>query len=177
MDKILAAAKEAGIYVVLGYSERLNNSLYIAQSFISPAGEIINHRRKIKPTGVERNVWDDAGPEGLDPTVSTGFGKLGALCCAEHVMPLLRMHEYTQGPQMHVASWPMTWEAHKVAAKYSAPGHEQYNGDLHASRFMARDGGLFAAVATQVLTPKNYETMGIKERVEVAKKAVVIFGL
>ncbi|KAF2094080.1 carbon-nitrogen hydrolase [Rhizodiscina lignyota] len=171
MRKILDAVKEAGIYVVLGYSERVNNSFYIAQSFISPAGTIINHRRKIKPTGVERNVWGDAGPEGLNTTVETEFGRLGALCCAEHVMPLLRMHEYTQGAQMHIASWPMTWEAHRLGT-YKAPGHEDYNGDLHASRFMSREGNLFVAVATQVLTPKNYERVGLNEGVDVAKKAV-----
>lgn len=32
------------------------------------------------------------------------FGKVGALCCAEHMIPLLRMHEYTQEVQIHVAS-------------------------------------------------------------------------
>lgn len=29
----------------------------LAQSFISPTGEIVLHRRKIKPTHVERSVW------------------------------------------------------------------------------------------------------------------------
>jgi nitrilase len=56
MRRALAAVKETGIFVVLGYSERDGNSCYIAQSFISPQGEIVSHRRKIKPTGVERNI-------------------------------------------------------------------------------------------------------------------------
>jgi nitrilase len=31
MEKIKAACREAGVYVVLGYSERFNGTLYIAQ--------------------------------------------------------------------------------------------------------------------------------------------------
>jgi hypothetical protein len=50
MRQICEAVKEAGIFVVLGYSERAGASLYIAQSFISPEGKIVLHRRKIKPT-------------------------------------------------------------------------------------------------------------------------------
>ncbi|TLD27545.1 putative nitrilase [Venturia nashicola] len=61
MDRIRAAVKKAGIVVVLGYSERDGTSLYIAQSFIDTTGEILHHRRKIKPTHVERSIWGDAG--------------------------------------------------------------------------------------------------------------------
>lgn len=50
MDRIREAVKEAGIFVVLGYSERDGGSLYASQSFINPEGKIVLHRRKIKPT-------------------------------------------------------------------------------------------------------------------------------
>ncbi|KAL2066916.1 hypothetical protein VTL71DRAFT_1340 [Oculimacula yallundae] len=56
MDRIKAAVKEACIFIVLGYSERVGASLYIAQSFIDTTGEIIHHRRKTKPTHVERST-------------------------------------------------------------------------------------------------------------------------
>lgn len=62
MDAIKTAVKEAGIFIVLGYSERDAGSIYMAQSFISPEGEIVHHRRKIKPTHVERSLWGDAQP-------------------------------------------------------------------------------------------------------------------
>ncbi|TID17861.1 putative nitrilase [Venturia nashicola] len=64
MDRIRAAVKKAGIVVVLGYSERDGTSLYIAQSFIDTTGEILHHRRKIKPTHVERSIWGDARKDG-----------------------------------------------------------------------------------------------------------------
>lgn len=50
MDRIREAVKDAGIFVVLGYSERDGDSLYISQSYINAEGKIVLHRRKIKPT-------------------------------------------------------------------------------------------------------------------------------
>lgn len=63
MKRIQAAVKNAGMFVVLGYSERDGASLYMAQSFISPEGEIVHHRRKIKPTQYVRQ-------EHIDQTIS-----------------------------------------------------------------------------------------------------------
>lgn len=110
MDKIRAAVKEAGIFVVLGYSERHNNSIYIAQSFIAPSGDIVLHRRKLKPTSVERSVWGDGQAESLKCVADSPFGKIGGLNCWEHLQPLLRYYEYSQGVDIHVAGWPPFWE-------------------------------------------------------------------
>jgi nitrilase len=77
MDRIRAAAKEAGIFVVLGYSERDGASLYIAQSFIDTSGEIIHHCRKIKRTHVERSIWGDRQADSLKSVTDTLFGKVG----------------------------------------------------------------------------------------------------
>ncbi|KAL1999076.1 hypothetical protein VTN02DRAFT_5075 [Thermoascus thermophilus] len=106
MDAIRAAVKEAGLFVVLGYSERDAASIYMAQSFISPDGEIVHHRRKLKPTHVERSLWGDAQADSLRTVVDSPFGRIGALNCWEHLQPLLRYYEYEQGVQIHVASWP-----------------------------------------------------------------------
>jgi nitrilase len=87
MRRIQEAVKEAGIFVVLGYSERDGDSLYMAQSFISPEGEIVLHRRKIKPTHVERAVWGDGQADSLGMVVESPFGRIGALDCWEHFQP------------------------------------------------------------------------------------------
>ncbi|EON99156.1 putative aliphatic nitrilase protein [Phaeoacremonium minimum UCRPA7] len=50
MEQIKAAVREAGVFIVLGYSERFKGTLYISQSFIDETGTIVHHRRKIKPT-------------------------------------------------------------------------------------------------------------------------------
>ena len=59
MAKIRKAVAKAGITIVLGYSERSSHSIYMAQTAINPKGEIVNHRRKIKPTCVERGLWGE----------------------------------------------------------------------------------------------------------------------
>ncbi|TVY26360.1 Nitrilase [Lachnellula hyalina] len=119
MASILAAVKAAGIFVVLGYSERDGGSIYMAQSSISPDGIIVSHRRKIKPTHVERTIWGDGYvPGSLKTVVDTPFGKVGALCCFEHYQPLLRYYQYSLGEQIHVASWPAFFEVPKGSDWY-----------------------------------------------------------
>ncbi|KAI0549895.1 putative nitrilase [Xylaria curta] len=156
MQRIQAAVKEAGMFVVLGYSERDGGSLYMAQSFISPEGEIVHHRRKIKPTHIERTIWGEGQAESLKCVVPSKFGKIGGLNCWEHLQPLLRYYEYSQGVQIHVASWPAEFEMpdpKKIAWLYHETGEASYR----ASQFMAIEGQCFVLVASQILTEKNLE--------------------
>lgn len=156
MRRIQAAVKKAGIMAVLGYSERDGASLYMAQSFISPEGEIVLHRRKIKPTHVERTIWGEGQADSLTTVVDSRFGKIGGLNCWEHLQPLLRYYEYAQGVQIHIASWPPEFEMpdpRKVAWLYHETGEASYR----ASQFMAIEGCTFVAVASQILTEANLE--------------------
>jgi nitrilase len=99
------AAREHDIHVVMGCSERDRGSLYISQLLIDDAGRTIAQRRKLKPTHVERTVFGDG--DGSDLVVcDTVLGRLGALCCWEHLQPLTKYAMYSLGEQVHVASWP-----------------------------------------------------------------------
>lgn len=156
MRRIQASVKKAGMMVVLGYSERDGASLYMAQSFISPDGEIVHHRRKIKPTHVERTIWGEGQADSLITVVDSPFGKVGGLNCWEHLQPLLRYYEYAQGVQIHVASWPPEFEMpdpEKISWLYHETGEASYR----ASQFMAIEGCTFVVVATQILTEENLE--------------------
>jgi nitrilase len=156
MKRIQSAVKDAGMCVVLGYSERDGASLYMGQSFISPGGDIVHHRRKIKPTHVERTLWGEGQAESLKTVVDTPFGKVGGLNCWEHLQPLLRYYEYAQGVQIHVASWPAEFcmpDPKELAWQYHETGEASYR----ASQFMAIEGQTFVVVASQVLTEKNVE--------------------
>lgn len=113
MRKICSCAEDNNIAVVLGFSENLNNSLYIAQATISNKGELTMDRRKLKATHLERTVFGDAGGSSLHNVISLGLGeqggverKVGALSCWEHIQPLLKYHTYLQGEEIHVAAWP-----------------------------------------------------------------------
>ncbi|CAK7232021.1 hypothetical protein SCUCBS95973_008121 [Sporothrix curviconia] len=110
MERICAAVREAGVFIVLGYSEHYRGSLYIGQSFIDPTGTIVHHRRKIKPTHVERGYWGDGQAESLKGVVETKFGKVSGLNCWEHTQTLLRYYQYSQDKDIHVASWPLIWD-------------------------------------------------------------------
>ncbi|QRO00965.1 carbon-nitrogen hydrolase family protein [Archangium violaceum] len=105
MGRLREAARRHGIHVVMGYSERSGASLYMGQALIGPEGELIAARRKLKPTHAERTVFGEG--DGGDLKVhATALGKLGALNCWEHIQPLVKQAMFSQGEQVHVASWP-----------------------------------------------------------------------
>ncbi|KAK7701230.1 hypothetical protein SLS57_011831 [Botryosphaeria dothidea] len=161
MDRIRAAVREAGIFVVLGYSERYRGSLYIAQSFIDPTGTIVHHRRKIKPTHVERAYYGDGQADSLKTVVQTPFGKVGGLNCWEHTQVLLRYYEYSQDVDIHVASWPLIWDqpdAKSLDEKWAKwPYHITPEASQRLSQVLGIEGACFVLVCTQILTEKNRE--------------------
>jgi nitrilase len=104
-DRLCAAAAANDIHVVLGYSERAAGTLYLAQGIIDNKGNVVATRRKLKPTHAERMVYGEG--DGSDLAVhDTALGRLGALCCAEHIQPLSKYAMFSQGEQIHVAAWP-----------------------------------------------------------------------
>ncbi|RDW87944.1 putative aliphatic nitrilase protein [Coleophoma crateriformis] len=163
MERICAAVREAGIFVVLGYSERFNGTLFIAQSFIDPTGTIIHHRRKIKPTHVERAYWGDGQAESLKTVVDTPFGKVGGLNCWEHSQTLLRYYEYAQDVDIHVASWPLIWEVPEPEEEFDWLYHITPTMSSRISQVMAMEGACFVMVCTQILTEKNREKNQLKD--------------
>ena len=104
-DRIAKAAKDNNIMVVMGHSEKQGGSLYMGQWIIGPDGETIAMRRKLKPTHVERTVFGEG--DGSDLSVfDTELGRVGALCCWEHLQPLSKYAMYAQNEQVHIAAWP-----------------------------------------------------------------------
>lgn len=70
-----------------------------------PWAKTITSRRKLKATHVERSIFGEG--DGSDFQVhSTKIGRVGSLCCWEHLNPLNKFAMYSQNEQVHVASWP-----------------------------------------------------------------------
>ena len=104
-ERLSKAAKENAIMVVMGLSEKSGGSLYMGQWIIDAEGRTVAQRRKLKPTHVERTVFGEG--DGSDLTVyETALGRVGALCCWEHLQPLSKYAMYAQDEQVHIAAWP-----------------------------------------------------------------------
>jgi len=102
---LCAAARDNEIYVSLGYSERAGGSLYMGQALIGDDGEVVGVRRKLKPTHVERTVFGESDGSCLQ-VHDTALGRIGALCCWEHLQPLSKYAMYAMHEQIHIAAWP-----------------------------------------------------------------------
>ena len=146
------AAADAGIFVVMGCSERDQGTLYISQLLIDGNGETIAQRRKLKPTHVERTVFGEG--DGSDLAVhDTTLGRLGALCCWEHLQPLTRYAMYSMGEQLHVASWP-SFSLYRDMAYALGP---ELNGA--ASKMYAAEGQCFVLAPSGTVSEAMVETL------------------
>lgn len=150
--RLRAAAKRHGLHVLLGYSERAGGSLYMGQCLIGPDGERLFARRKLKPTHVERSVFGEG--DGSDFRVAgTGIGRVGALCCWEHLQPLSKYAMYAMNEQVHIASWP-AFSLYRGMAY--ALGPEVNNA---ASQVYAAEGQCYVLAACAVISPQIIETL------------------
>ena len=143
--RIAQAAKEFGIWVGLGYSERSGGSLYIAQALIDDQGNVVKTRRKLKPTHVERTVFGDGDGSDLDVR-HTPIGNVGMLACWEHLQPLSKYAMYAQNEQIHIAAWP-SFSLYRGAAY--ALGPEVNNA---ASQMYAAEGQCFVLAPCGVVS-------------------------
>ena len=105
LQQLCEVARENNIFLVMGASERDGGSLYIAQFFIDTQGVLLDVRRKLKPTHVERTVYGDGHGNNLS-VYETELGRIGGLCCWEHLQPLSKYAMYAQNEQVHIGAWP-----------------------------------------------------------------------
>jgi nitrilase len=126
-DQVVTACRDTGVFGYVGIVERSKSggSVYCSLVAIDPGRGVVGVHRKLKPTYSERLVWADGDGAGLVVHEWDGV-RLSGLNCWENWMPLARTAMYTQGAQIHVATWP---------------GSAKLTEDI--SRFVAREGRLF----------------------------------
>jgi aliphatic nitrilase len=145
-DRLSKAAKDNAIMVVMGLSEKAGGSLYMGQWIIDAEGRTVAARRKLKPTHVERTIYGEG--DGSDLTVyDTDLGRVGALCCWEHLQPLSKYAMYAQNEQVHIAAWP-SFSLYRGGAY--ALGAEVNNA---ASRIYAVEGQCFVLAPCATVSP------------------------
>jgi nitrilase len=105
-DRLCTAARQGGIYVIIGINERNSGasggSLYNTLLYIDPQGNIMGKHQKLVPTAPERTVWAYGDPSGVK-VFETPLCKVGGLTCWENYMPLVRYSLYAQGIELYLA--------------------------------------------------------------------------
>jgi len=150
IKRLQDTAAKNSIYVVMGFSERDGGSLYMSQVIINDEGEIVAHRRKLKPTHVERTVFGEG--DGSDIAVyDLPLGRVGALNCWEHFQTPTKYAMYAMHEQIHIAAWP---------------GMSLYQPEVHAfgseaqtvaTQMYAMEGQTFVLCSTQVVGKSAHE--------------------
>ncbi|WAT18096.1 carbon-nitrogen hydrolase family protein [Aurantiacibacter sp. MUD11] len=111
-------ADASGAVISIGAHERVRNSLYNNQLTFRPGEPVLDHR-KLVPTHGERLVWMRGDGSTLN-VHQAEWGRVGALICWEHWMPLARAAMHNLGESVHVAAWPTVRESYAVASRHYA---------------------------------------------------------
>ena len=135
-EAVGAAAGRSGTVVVLGVNEREGGSLYNTQIIFDADGRLLGKRRKIMPTYHERMIWGWGDGSGLK-VFETAVGRVGALICWEHYMPLARYALIAKGEQIHCAHFPGSMLGERMSNQLDA-----------AIRHHAMESGAFVVNAT-----------------------------
>jgi nitrilase len=149
--RVRAAAREAGVNVVLGVSERDGGTLYNTQLHIDEQGVLLGRHRKLQPTYAERFVWGQGDGSTLS-VFPTRLGRIGGLICWEHTMNLARQALILEGAQLHAGSWPGLSTQRGMEASFDVQVEAM-------SRTHALTGQCFVIVAQSPLTQGMLDVM------------------
>jgi nitrilase len=172
-ELLKAAAKDLGIMIALGFSERSNGSLYMGQALIGSDGELQLARRKLKPTHVERTQFGEGDGSDL-AVVETELGRVGALCCWEHFQPLTKFAMFSQHEQVHIAAWPsfsiFEGAAYALGPEVNVAASQQYA--VEGSVFVLAPTGIVGEAGQALFTDTELK----KQFLQLGGGAARIFG-
>jgi nitrilase len=141
-DAIGQAAAQAGMYVVIGVTEKEhdNSTLYCTALYFGSDGKLLGKHRKLRPSGMERLIWS-VGDGSTLPVFDTPYGKIGAVICRESQMPLLRAAMYAKGVRILL-----------VPTLDDSPSWQR------SLRFIAHEGRCFLIACCPYWTKDDYPT-------------------
>jgi nitrilase len=158
------AAREYGVWLVIGVIERDAGTLYCTVLFYTPDGRLAGKHRKLMPTAMERLIWGFGDGSTL-PAIDTGFGRIGAVICWENYMPLLRAAMYAKGVQLYCAptvddreTWPVTMRHIALEGRCFVLSAVQYfKPEGAADSECIRGGSLIVGPLGKVLAGPSYD--------------------
>jgi len=124
ISRLCYQASKHHMALVVGLNEVIvsgpgNGTIFNAVILINQEGKIAVHHRKLMPTFTEKILYglgDGAGLKAAD----LGFGRVGALICWEHWMPLARQAMHDSGELIHIALWPQVHEMLQLCSRHYA---------------------------------------------------------
>ncbi|KAL6850634.1 hypothetical protein ACO1O0_007758 [Amphichorda felina] len=157
MASIRAAARDAGVMVSVGISEKARSSiatLYNSNLIIGSRGDVLVHHRKLAPTFFEKLTWAPGDGHGLR-VADTPHGRIGNLICGENTNPLAKYALAAQGEQVHISTWPAIWPTRLAAEAAGGANGANYD-NVTANRVRAA-AHCFEAKAFGVLCSAFFE--------------------
>ncbi|MGI6081602.1 MAG: carbon-nitrogen hydrolase family protein [Limnochordia bacterium] len=103
---LAAAAKENGIYVVAGLTERAGQRLYNSAVLIDPQGVLLHVHRKINELSVAQGLYSIGDRLGV---VATSFGVVGLSICADNFTSSLAIGHVLCRMGAHFIFSPSCW--------------------------------------------------------------------
>ena len=151
------AARDAGVYVVLGCNELDARpgveTIYNSLLFIGRDGRLLGRHRKLIPTFTERMFWGRG--DGRDLVVfDTDIGRIGGLICGENLMTTTRAAMIAQGEHIHIAVFPGSFALH-TGPRLQEPDKAGFFWGHFACRSHAMEAGAFAICACGYIDPQD----------------------
>jgi nitrilase len=104
-NRLIGAIQDAGIYAGLSFAEKLGDNLFMALALISPTGDELISRHKLRPSGAERDIFSDGTIDQLK-VVTSAYGRVGFLECGEHQYPSMTFAMQAQAENFHLGPFP-----------------------------------------------------------------------
>lgn len=103
--RLISAIKETKLYAGINFAQKLGDNLYMAQALISPLGDELIFRHKLRPSGVERDIFSDGTMDQLK-VITSAYGRVGMLECGEHWYPSMTFPMQAQVENFHLGPFP-----------------------------------------------------------------------
>ncbi|KAJ5088462.1 aliphatic nitrilase [Penicillium angulare] len=104
-NRLISAIKATKLYAGLTFAQRAGDNLYMAQTLISPLGDQLIFRHKLRPSGDERDIFSDGTMDQLK-VITSAYGRVGMLECGEHWYPSMTFPMQAQTENFHLGPFP-----------------------------------------------------------------------
>lgn len=161
IGRILKAAKENNINIVIGINERGESygEIYNTNLIIDNHGTLIGKHRKLVPTWAEKLTWTSGDGSSLK-VYKTEIGPIGTLACGENTNTLARFTLLSQGELIHIANY--------ISLPVAPPDYNMAEAIKIRAAAHSFEGKLFTVVSCSTISKEIMDIM--KEEVPNAEE-------